>query len=46
MISEFCIYLSMLPKLIKIKTIIFLLAICAIIIGLLIIVSILSKKSE
>lgn len=46
MIADFCIYLSILPELLRSKVIIFLLTICVIIIGLLIIEKVLSKKRK
>lgn len=46
MIADFCIYLSILPELLRNKVIIFLLTICVIIIGLLIIEKVLSKKRK
>lgn len=46
MIADFYIYLSILPELLRGKVIIFLLTICVIIIGLLIIEKVLSKKRK
>ncbi len=46
MIADFCIYLSILPELLRGKVIIFLLTVCVIIMGLLIIEKVLSKKHK
>ena len=46
MIEDFSIYLSILPELFRGKVIIFLLTVCVIIMGLLIIEKVLSKKHK